>query len=105
MTAALASRRMLLGCLLAAALLFAGAGHAAAAQLSPVVHGTAVFHRRPVAYADGSLTLGSHSRRKVPVARLRVRTAAKSRPLAYADGLLTGAHHRSRSRHLVRRTA
>jgi hypothetical protein len=107
MTAALTFRRMLIWCLLAAALLFAGAGHASAAQVSRVAHRTAVHHR-PVAYADGSLTLAGHSRRRVPVARLRVRTAsvtATTRPLAYADGLLTGARHRRRSRHLVRRTA
>jgi hypothetical protein len=106
---------MLLWCLIAAgALLFAGAGHAAAAQRSTAPHQVVAVHHRPVAYADGVLTVARHSRRvrSVQVAHADVRTAvvvakvvAKKTPVAYADGLLTVARHHARRRRILAHTA
>ncbi len=111
MTTALAPRRMLLWCLIAlGGLLFAGAGHAAAAQRSTTPHRTVAVHHRAVAYADGPLTVARHSRRKrpVPVAHADVRTAvvaAKKTPVAYADGLLTVARHHHQRRRILAHAA
>ena len=115
MTTALAPRTMLLWCLIAAgALLFAGAGHAAAAQRSTAPHQAVAVHHRVIAYADGSLTVARHSRRKrsVPLAHADARTAvvvakvvAKKTPVAYADGPLTLARHHARRRRILAHTA
>jgi hypothetical protein len=108
MTTALAPRKMLLWCLIAAgALMFAGAGHAAAAQRTTAPHRVVAVHHRVIAYADGPLTVARHSRRKrsVPRAHADVRTAvvvakvvAPKKPVAYADGSLTVARHHARRR-------
>lgn len=115
MTTALAPRKMLLWCLIAAgALLFAGAGHAAAAQRSTAPHRVVAVHHRAFAYADGPLTVARHSRRQrsVPVAHADVRAAvvvaevgAKKAPVAYADGLLTVARHHARRRRILAHAA
>jgi putative copper export protein len=115
MTTALAPRTMLLWCLIAAgALMFAGVGHAAAAQRSTAPHRVVAVHHRAIAYADGSLTVARHSRRKrsVPLAHADVRTAvvvakvaAQKKPVAYADGLLTVARHHARRRRILAHTA
>ena len=112
MTTALAPRRMLLWCLIAlGGLLFAGAGHAAAAQQSTAPHRTVAVHHRAVAYADGSLTVARHSRRKRPVAHACARPApvvanlAHKTPFAYADGLLTVARHHHQRRRILAHAA
>jgi hypothetical protein len=115
MTTALAPRKMLLWCLIAAgALMFAGVGHAAAAQRSTAPHRVVAVHHQAVAYADGSLTVARHSRRKrsVPLAHADVRAAvvvarvaAQKKPVAYADGLLTVARHHARRRRILAHTA
>ncbi len=72
------------------ALLFAGAGHAAAAQRSIAPQWTMTVPHGAVAYSDGPLTVARHARRK--------------RPVAYADGLLTVARqhqHQHRRRILA----
>jgi hypothetical protein len=100
---------MLLWCLIAlAGLLFAGAGHAAAAQRSTAPHRTVAVHHRAVAYADGSLTVSRHSRRGRPVAHACVRSAvvvAHRTPVAYADGLLTVARHHHQHRRILAHAA
>jgi hypothetical protein len=106
---------MLLWCLIAlGALLFAGAGHAAAAQRSTASHPAVAVHHHAVAYADGSLTVARHSRRtrSVPVAHADARTAvavvkvvAKKTPVAYADGHLTVARHHHQRRRILAHTA
>jgi putative copper export protein len=114
MTTAIAPRRMLLWCLIALGVLFAGAGHAAAAQRSTAPHRTVAVHHRAVAYADGPLTVARRHRRvrSVPVAHADVRTAvvvakvtAKKTPVAYADGLLTVARHHHQRRRILAHTA
>jgi hypothetical protein len=111
MSTALAPRKLLLWCLIAAgALMFAGVGHAAAAQRSTTPHGAVTVHHRAVAYADGSLTVARHSHRvrSVRLAHADVRTAmvvAKKKPVAYADGLLTVARHHARRRRILTHTA
>jgi hypothetical protein len=106
---------MLLWCLIAlGALLFAGAGHAVAAQRSTAPHRTAAVHHGAVAYADGPLTVARHGRRvrSVPVAHANARTAvvvakvvAKKTPVAYADGLLTVARHHHQRRRILAHAA
>jgi hypothetical protein len=106
---------MLLWSLIAfGALLFAGAGQAAAAQRSTATHRTVTVHHGAVAYADGSLTVARHSARKrsVPVAHADVRTVvvvakvvAKKTPVAYADGLLTVARHHHQRRRILAHAA
>ncbi len=101
---------MLLWCLIAlGGLLFAGAGHAAAAQRSTAPHRTVVVHHRALAYADGPLTVARHSRRRrsVPVAHADVRVAvvARKTPVAYADGLLTVARHHHHHRRILAHAA
>jgi hypothetical protein len=115
MTTALAPRRTLLWSLIAlGALLFVGAGHAAAAQRSTAPHRTVAVHHRAVAYADGSLTVARHSprSRSVPVAHANVRTAmvvaevvAEKTPVAYADGGLTVARHHKHHRRILAHAA
>jgi hypothetical protein len=106
MTATLAPRRMLL-CLMIAftALLFVGAGQALASQRPAVSHRTPAVHHRVVAFADGPLTIASHSARKRSLAHADVRALvveAHGRPVAYADGLLTRARgHRQHRRFLA----
>jgi hypothetical protein len=109
MTTALAPRRMLLWCLIAlGALLFPGAGHAAAAQRSTASHRTVAVHHGAVAYADGPLTVARHSRRKRPVAHACVRPSvvvASRTPVAYADGPLTVARHHHHRRRILAHAA
>jgi hypothetical protein len=104
---------MLLWCLIAlGALLFAGAGHAMAAQRSTAPHRTVAVHHHAVAYADGPLTVARHSRRKrsAPVAHACARSAvvvanvARKAPVAYADGLLTVARHHQHHRRILATT-
>jgi hypothetical protein len=110
MSTALSPRKLLLCLIAAGALMFAGVGHAAAAQRSTAPHQAVAVHHRVIAYADGSLTVARHSRRvrSVPVAHADVRTAvvvAKKKPVAYADGLLTVARHHARRRRILAHTA
>jgi hypothetical protein len=106
MSTALAPRKLLLCLIAAGALMFAGVGHAAAAQRSTAPHQAVAVHHQAVAYADGSLTVARHSHRvrSVAVAHADVSTAAviaKKKPVAYADGLLTVRHHARRRRILA----
>jgi hypothetical protein len=110
MTTALAPRKLFLWCLIAAgALMFAGVGHAAAAQRATAPHAAVTVHHHVIAYADGSLTVARHSRRvrTVRVAHADMRTAvvANKKPVAYADGLLTVARHHARHRRILTHTA
>jgi hypothetical protein len=101
MTATLAPRRMVLCLMIAFALLFVGAGQALASQRPSVSHRTTAVHHRVVAFADGPLTMASHSARKRTLAHANIRSmvvGAQRQPVAYADGVLTHArrhqHHR-----------
>jgi hypothetical protein len=113
MTTAFAPRRMLLICLVVlGGLLFAGAGHAAAAQRSTAPHRTVAVQHRAVAYADGPLTVARHSQRKRTVVAhtcahpaVVVANVAHTTPVAYADGLLTVARHHKQHRRILAHTA
>jgi hypothetical protein len=103
---------MLLWCLIAlGALLFAGAGHAMAAQRSTAPHRTVAVHHHAVAYADGPLTVARHSQRKRTVAHACARpvvvvaNVARKTPVAYADGLLTVARHHQQHRRILAHAA
>ncbi len=102
MTITLMPRRMLLWLLIAVtALLFAGAGQAlAAAPCSVVPQGTTAVDHGPVAYADGTLTVGRHGARRPRSTHKNVRSmmvTGHGHPIAYADGLLMT--HVLRERH------
>jgi membrane-bound inhibitor of C-type lysozyme len=104
---------MLLICLIVlGALLFVGAGHAAAAQRSTAPHRTVAVHHRAVAYADGQLTVARHNQRERTVVAhtcthpvVVVANVAQKTPVAYADGLLTVARHHKQHRRILAHAA